>query len=270
MAVRGKRSRTARAAGPISSRTTASTSRPLRSGWLFAAPIEPTIWSTPTPSAVSSTVARGVGCMPVTVGRDPCRLVTHWTYPVLRCREYAPASDRGRPPASRRRSPSRALPRRRATSCASGRRPRARRASPRRAAAGPRRRSRSPAPCGAHHVETTEQQHERRQDARDEDRAAVGHGPLELGPTDGLRRSNALAEHLGEEVRDPGRDPDTRDDLPAVADGHLGHANHAQRREHERAAVGRSAHELCEPLARDVVDCSEEPACARRRHASTT
>jgi hypothetical protein len=43
MAVRGKRSRTASAIGPISSKATASTSSPLRSGWLFAAPIEPTI-----------------------------------------------------------------------------------------------------------------------------------------------------------------------------------------------------------------------------------
>jgi hypothetical protein len=65
------------------------------------------------------------------------------------------------------------------------------------------------------------------------------------------------------EVRDPGRNPDTRDESAAVAD--LGHANHAQRR--ARARRRRPQRSRALRVAReDVVDCSEEPACARRRH----
>ena len=233
------------------------------------APIDPTIWSTPTPSAVSSTVAREVGCMPVTVGRDPCRSSPPGRTPSCAVR-YAGA-DRARPPASRRRSRSRALPRRTATSCASGRWPRVRRASQRREAAPPRRRLRAPAPhAGAHQIETTEQQHECRQDARDEDRAAVGHRPLELGPTDGCGALTCSPSTSAKRCAIQVATPTPAMISPPWPTDTSDNADHAERREHERAAVGRRAHELCKSIARDVVDCSEEPASACRRHSSTT
>jgi cation transporter-like permease len=59
-ATNGHRSRRASAAGPTSSSTSATASSARRSGWLSAAPKDPTTWNTARASAVSQMPGRAV------------------------------------------------------------------------------------------------------------------------------------------------------------------------------------------------------------------
>ena len=99
------------------------------------------------------------------------------------------------------------------------------------------------------HIEPAEQEHRRRQHSGREDRAAIDQGTHDLAAPEGLGVPSVSSEELGKDVSQPGREPDSCNELSAVADSYVRDADHAEPGEDEHAAVRGCAHQLRQPIA---------------------